>query len=145
LYLTFIFIFHFSAIPFVNHLGDNCSINSYFKQSVYFKWQNQFEIVDIIESDGQMQGLLVPELELTVDGKSWKDSFFYIGLSMIVQVYDIYNFQFAPINLNLNKMYLEFKANIMKECFPKGIQWHSVGMCYFEVRDMMIPLYYPIM
>jgi len=116
-------IFHSFATPLFNNSEDKWSVNGYFEQSVYLKWQNQLDDKNSNKDSGQIQGLLVPELGMIFYGELWDDdSSFLFDLSVNAQIYDIYNIQFAPFNLNLNKLYLKFKTgsfgSSMSECIP---------------------------
>ncbi len=126
-------LFYFSSIFFsysfaisTDNLGKTWSVGGYYEQSVYLKWQNQLEGNDLNTpylNLGQIEGLLIPELGVVIDGNPNRKSSFFLDLSIDAQIYDIYNIQFAPTNFNIKKAYLRHKTDFSSEYLPDGIEW----------------------
>ena len=88
----------------------------YFTQSVHFKWIKEGDI-------GDFQGLLVPELGTIIKTDPQSDICLYLDFSVSAQIYDIYNIKFAPVNLNVNKAYLNYKPDFSNKHMPDNIKF----------------------
>lgn len=125
LILTGINITSFAALSKNNHVFSNSlndksekswSIDPYFTQSIYLKWQQG-------DSIGNLQGLLVPELGSIITSNPWLDISVYFDFSMAAQIYDIYNIQFAPINFNINQVYLNYNTDFSNKNLPDSFKF----------------------
>ena len=87
----------------------------YFTQTMYLKWQKEFEIID-------MQGLLVPELGFVYKDNSDSDISVYLDFSVDAQIFDLYNIHFSPVNINLNQACLSYKTDFSNKYLPDNLK-----------------------
>ena len=108
-----------------NESEKNWSIEPYFTQSVYLKWQEEAGIRDF-------QGLLVPELGTTIKGDLNADISAFLDISLVAQIYDIYNIEFSPVRLNINQTYLNYNTDFSDKYLPDSfkLEFYSDGDSY---------------
>jgi len=108
-----------------NESEKNWSIEPYFTQSVYLKWIEEGNI-------GDFQGLLVPELGTTIKGDLNADISAFLDISLVAQIYDIYNIEFAPVRLNINQAYLNYNTDFSNKYLPDNfkLELYSDGDSY---------------
>ncbi len=113
----------------INHLEETFLFSGYLNQSLSLVGQNEkIEHQQKIENQEEhkkniklSQGLLELQFGAQLSGELWEELPFMIDLSLATQIYDIYNIDFAPVSLSLNKAYLKFKTNSFRLSLPDSM------------------------
>jgi hypothetical protein len=113
----------------INHLEETFLFSGYLNQSLSLIGQNEkIENKQKIENQEEhkkniklSQGLFELQFGAQLSGELWEELPFMIDFSLTTQVYDIYNVDFAPLSLNLNKAYLKFQTNSFRLSLPDSI------------------------
>jgi hypothetical protein len=94
----------------LSHIQDTISISGYLNQKLHLKGQNNNPTAtsSAIKIN---QGLYDLRFGTIISGEIWENVAFLTDISVDVQVFDLSNIQFSPIDLNLNKAYLKFKTD----------------------------------
>ncbi len=94
----------------LKRIQDSISVSGYLNQKLHFKGQdyNPTATSSAIKID---QGLYGLEFGTVISGEIWDNAAFLADFSVDIQVFDIKNIQFSPVELNLNKAYLKFKTD----------------------------------
>jgi len=99
-----------------NKSEKNISFNPYFTQTIHLRWQEEGGI-------GDFQGLLVPELGTSITVDPHSDISVCLDISLVVQIFDIYNIQFSPVSLNINQAYLNYKTDFSNKYMPDSFKF----------------------
>ncbi|MBN2395768.1 MAG: hypothetical protein JXC36_04805 [Candidatus Atribacteria bacterium] len=94
---------HFTLSGYLNQFIDLAGEEEWIGDQSHAKEDNH-----IINFD---QGLYEMQLGALLKGEIWDELPFLVDISIDVQVYDLYNLKYSPIELNLNKGYFKFKTD----------------------------------
>lgn len=94
----------------LSRIQDSISVSGYLNQKLHFKGQD-YDPTSTSSAIKINQGLYNLDFGTVISGEIWDNAAFLADLSVDVQVFDIRNIQFSPVELNLNKAYLKFKTN----------------------------------
>jgi len=94
----------------LNRIQDSISVSGYLNQKLHFKGQDYNPITNSSATKIN-QGLYDLKFGTIISGEIWENTAFLADLSVDIQVFDIRNIQFSPVELNLNKAYLKFKTD----------------------------------
>jgi hypothetical protein len=94
----------------LNRINDSISVSGYLNQKLHFKGQDYNPTANS-SAITINQGLYDLKFGTIISGEIWDNAAFLADLSIDIQVFDINNMQFSPVELNLNKAYLKFKTN----------------------------------
>jgi len=98
-----------------NESEKSWSIEPYLTQSVHLKWIEEGGIIDF-------QGLLIPELGTIIEGNPRSNVYLFFDFSVATAIFDIYNIQFSPVDLNINKASLTYKTDYYSKYLPENLK-----------------------